>query len=138
MKNTLMVGITMTRRWAIDEVRTIGFMGREGRVYATPRLIQDIEETCRDFLLEYLDPREDSLGTHIEMAHMAPTLLGMWVDVTITVASVQGRAVQFDVIATDELEQVARGSHARFIADVEKTKGRLRAKAEMVAERLAG
>lgn len=130
MKSTLAVGLTHTRRWDIDKARTISFMGEEGRVYATPELVRDIEVTCREFLLEHLDDGEDSVGTRIELDHTAPTLLGMWVDITITIAELKGRAVTFEIAARDALDSVGSGKHGRFIVGVEQTVARLKAKAE--------
>lgn len=130
MKTTLVAGLTHTRRWDIDKARTIDFMGEEGRVYATPELVRDIEMTCRDFLLEHCDAGEDSVGTRVEIDHTAPTLMGMWVDITLTVAAVNGRAVSFAIEARDALDPVAKGVHNRFVVGVEQTKARLKAKAD--------
>ncbi|MBI2236708.1 MAG: LysR family transcriptional regulator [Magnetospirillum sp.] len=130
MKASLTAGISTTKRIVVDRDRTIGFMGEEGRVYATPELLRDIEMTCRDFLLEHLDAGEDSVGTRVELDHMAPTLLGMWVDITVTIAEVKGRAVIFEIAARDNLDPIGKGRHNRFVVDVEQTKGRLKAKAE--------
>ena len=105
----------------------------QGRVYATPQLVKDIEITCRDFLLRHLDGGEDSVGTHVSVDHLAPTLLGMWVEITLTVAEVKGRLVTFDVIAQDPVDQIARGRHVRFVSDVGKTLERLQAKAAKAA-----
>ena len=129
MKDTLVAGAGCTRRIVIDKARTIDFMGDEGRVYATPELVRDIEMTCRDFLLDQIDAGEDSVCTRVELDHMAPTLLGMWVDITISVAEVKGRAVSFAITARDAVDNVAKGVHNRFVVNVEQTKGRLKAKA---------
>jgi len=129
MKASLAAGITTTKRIAIDRDRTIGFMGEEGRVYATPALVRDIEQTCRDFLLQHLDDGEDSVGTRVELDHLAPTLMDMWAEITVTVAEVKGRLVTFDVAAKDALDQIGKGRHIRFVSDVAKTKERLKAKA---------
>jgi len=130
MKPTLAAGITTTRRVIVDRNRTIGFMGEQGRVYATPELVRDIEVTCREFLLQHLDPGEDSVGTRVEVDHLAPTLLDMWVEVTVTVAELKGRLVTFDATARDAVEQIARAKHIRFIVEVAKSHQRLLAKAE--------
>lgn len=129
MKASLAAGITTTKRITIDRDRTIGFMGEEGRVYATPALVRDIEQTCRDFLLQHLDAGEDSVGTRVELDHLAPTLMDMWAEITVTVAEVKGRLVTFDVAAKDALDQIGKGRHIRFVSDVAKTKERLKAKA---------
>ncbi len=82
MKESLIAGLEKTERHTIDKDRTIGFMGEECRVYGTPYLLYDIEMVCRDLLLEHSDSGEDSVGTHVEIDHTGPTLLGMWVEVT--------------------------------------------------------
>ena len=129
MKQSLAAGLTTTARIAIDAGRTIDFMGDEGRVYATPELVRDVEMTCRDLLLAHLDVGEDSVGTRVEIDHVGATLLGMHVEITVTVSAVNGRAVSFDVSARDEVEEVARGKHNRFVIDVAKTAERLKGKA---------
>jgi fluoroacetyl-CoA thioesterase len=129
MKASLRPGISRTNRIAVDRDRTIGFMGEEGRVYATPRLVQDIEHTCRELILEHGDPGEDSVGIEVSIRHLAATLPGMNVDITATVSAVDGRKVAFDITAKDDLEPICTGSHSRFVVDKAKTQERLKAKA---------
>jgi fluoroacetyl-CoA thioesterase len=129
MQATLRPGMSRVNRIVVDVDRTIGFMGEEGRVYGTPHLVRDIEHTCRDLLLEHVDAGEDSVGMEISVRHLAPTLLGMSVEITATVTAIEGRKVFFDVAAADELEPIATGAHARFVVDVKKTYERLQAKA---------
>ena len=129
MKESLQTGLSTVKRITVDRDRTIDFMGEDCRVYATPALLRDIELTCRDLLLEHLDPGEDSVGTRIELDHTAPTLIGMWTDVTVNVIAIDGRTVTFDVTVADEVEQTAKGKHHRFIVDIGKTADRLKAKA---------
>lgn len=123
----------MSRRVAIDTDRTIGFMGEEGRVYATPSLLRDIENACRDCILGHADANEDSVGMEVSIRHMAPTLPGMNVDILVTVVAVEGRKVTFDILARDDAEQIADGRHSRFVVDVAKTLERLKAKAAKCA-----
>ena len=134
MKDTLRPGLAKTRRIAVDRDRTIGFMGEEGRVYATPFLVGDIERTCRDLLLEHADAGEDSVGMEVTVRHLAATLLGMEVEIVATVTAVDRRKVSFEVSARDEIEPIATGSHIRFVVDIAKRHERLKAKA---AERAA-
>jgi fluoroacetyl-CoA thioesterase len=130
MKTTLAAGITAKRKFRIDRERTIDFMGEKARVYATPMLVRDIEVTCREFLLGHLDAGEDSVGTRVEIDHLAATLLGMEVEVSISVAEVKGRAVTFAVEAHDGIDPICRGKHSRFVVDVKQTEARLAAKAQ--------
>src|SRR5512147_839074 len=99
MKPTLQSGIAARRPFPVERASTIGFMGEDARVYATPMLVRDIEITCRELLLEHLDPGEDSVGTRVEIDHLAATLLGMEVEISVSIAEVKGRAVTFAVEA---------------------------------------
>ncbi|NMF88232.1 thioesterase family protein [Aromatoleum petrolei] len=126
----LQPGLSSTRRYDIDQGRTIGFMGDDCRVYSTPALLYDIEVVCRDLLLENIEAGKDSVGTRVELDHVGATLLGMWVEITVKLVEVNGPAVTFEFTARDALEEVARGKHSRFIVGAEKTAQRLKAKLE--------
>ncbi len=130
MKNTLQAGITGSATVDVDRERTIDFMGEKARVYATPMLVRDIEIACRDLLGKHLDPGEDSVGTRVELDHLAATLMGMRVELTMSIAEVKGRAVTFDVAGRDNVEPICRGRHTRFVVDVKTTEARLAAKAK--------
>ena len=130
MKTTLVAGISSSREIVVDRERTIDFMGESARVYATPMLVRDIEITCRELLLAQLDSGEDSVGTRVELDHMAPTLLGQNVKIEAKLAELKGRAVTFEVSAHDGLDAICRCKHSRFIVDVTQTEARLAAKAQ--------
>ena len=129
MKQSFRTGLSKATRIVVDRERTIGFMGEEGRVYSTPSLVRDIEHTCRDLLMEHADAGEDSVGMEISVRHLAPTLMGMEVEITATVSAIENRKATFDVSAKDELEPIGGGTHTRFVVDVGKTRERLKAKA---------
>jgi fluoroacetyl-CoA thioesterase len=133
MKPSLQPGLSTVKRIAIDRDRTISFMGDDARVYATPRLISDIEFTCRDLILAHADPGEDSVGMEVAVKHLAPTLAGSTVEITAHVAVVDGRKIAFDVSVKDELDTVSAGTHTRFVVEVARTKERLKAKAARLA-----
>jgi fluoroacetyl-CoA thioesterase len=134
MKNTLTVGLSATRRIEIDTPRTIDFLGETLRVYATPELVRDFEIACREFLLGHTDPGEDSVGTGISVSHGGATLRGMHVDITVTVSKIEGRLVTFDLLAADSVEEISRGTHTRFVVEVEKLRARVAAKAAKVGK----
>jgi fluoroacetyl-CoA thioesterase len=133
MKDSLRPGVTRVERIIIDRDRTIGFMGEEARVYATPRLVSDVEYTCRRLILEHAEPGEDSVGTAVALQHLAPSLPGMTVEITVRVTAVEGRKVTFEVSAKDELDAISAGTHGRFVVTVDKTIERLKAKAARLA-----
>src|SRR5213080_5340392 len=95
MKPSLAVGLTTRREVLVDEQRCIGFMSKEGMVYATPRMVSDVEYTCRYFLLEHLDAGEDSVGAHVSIDHLAATPLGLQVTIQINVELIDRRKVVF-------------------------------------------
>ena len=110
MKSSLVPGVSAVNRIVVDKAKTIGFMGEDGRVYATPYLIGDIETTCRNLILAHADANQDFVGMEVAVKHLAPK-------------------VTFSVTARDELDTVSSGTHARFVVDKTKTVERLKAKA---------
>jgi fluoroacetyl-CoA thioesterase len=138
MKPTLQPGISLVRRVPVGTEKTISFMGEEGRVYATPYLIADIEHTCRNLILDHAEPDEDSVGVELSIKHLAPTLPGSTIEIAATVTAVEGRKVVFAVTAKDEIDTISSGSHARFVVDKAKTIERLKAKAEKLQTRRPG
>ena len=133
MKATLQAGLAAETTFTVEREQTIDFMGEAARVYATPMLVRDIEVACRNLLLAQLDAGEDSVGTRVAIDHIGATLLGMQVTLAVRVASVDGRAVVFEVEGRDAVETIVRGEHARFVVDVAKTGQRLAAKAAKAA-----
>ena len=135
MKPSLRPGVSRVNRIQVNRERTIGFMGEEARTYATPSMVLDIEHTCRELIIEHADPGEDSVGMEVAVKHLAPTLMGMTVEVAVRVAAVEGRKVFFEATVKDELEDVGRGTHTRFVVEKAKTFERLKAKAARFAAR---
>jgi fluoroacetyl-CoA thioesterase len=128
MKNSLKAGLELSKAVTVDESRCIGFMGKEGMVYATPRMVSDVEYACRDFLLQHLDQGEDSVGAHVSIDHLAATPLGLEVRIEAKITEVDRRKVTFEFTVQDPLEQCGRGKHVRFVVETAKSRERLAAK----------
>ena len=128
MKDSLKAGLTTRREVLVDESRCIGFMGKEGMVYATPRMVSDVEYTCRDFLLQHLDAGEDSVGAHVSIDHLAATPLGLKVTIDAKIVDVDRRRVSFEFSVRDPIEECGRGKHVRFVVETAKSRERLAAK----------
>lgn len=128
MKPSLKPGLETAKSIIVDEARCIGFMDKEGMVYATPRMVSDVEYACRDFLLAHLDPGEDSVGAHVSIDHLAATPLGLTVRIEARIAELDRRKVTFEFSVHDPVEQVGRGKHVRFVVETAKTRERLAAK----------
>jgi predicted thioesterase len=128
MKASLAKDLSFSKTLVVDESRCIGFMGKEGMVYATPRMVSDVEYACRDYLLQHLDPGEDSVGAHVSIDHLAATPLGLQVTIDVRVAEVDRRKITFEFSVRDPIEQCGRGKHVRFVVETAKTRERLAAK----------
>ena len=128
MKSTLATGLSLSKSLVVDESRCIGFMGKEGMVYATPRMVSDVEYACRDYLLQHLDAGEDSVGAHVSIDHLAATPLGLSVTISARVAEVDRRKITFEFTVHDPVEQCGRGKHVRFVVETAKSRERLAAK----------
>jgi predicted thioesterase len=129
MKDSLKAGLRHTAKLTVTRERTIDFMGEKARVYATPMLVRDVEIACRELLLPHLDAGEDSVGTRIELDHLAATLEGMAVTLEVELSAVDGRSAKFTVTGSDSVEPICKATHQRFIVDVAKTEQRLASKA---------
>src|SRR3977135_1530735 len=103
MKPSLTPGLVTRRELVVNEERCIGFMGKEGMVYATPRMVSDVEYACRDFLLEHLDAGEDSVGAHVSIDHLAATPLGLEVTIEAKIVEIDRRKVAFEFSVKDPI-----------------------------------
>ena len=128
MKESLRAGLVFQKQITIGEDRCIGFMGREGMVYATPKMVSDVEYACRDWLVGHLDAGEDSVGTHVTIDHLAATPLGLSVTIEVKVKEVDRRKVAFEFSVRDPVEECGRGVHLRFVVETAKPRERLAAK----------
>ena len=114
----------MTSEVAID------FLGREeARVLATPYLIWNLEMAARNAIKPLLEEGFDSVGTEVNVKHLAATPLGMSATFRAQVTHVDGNRVRFRVEAFDEREKIAEGSHERYVVDIARFATRVQAKA---------
>jgi predicted thioesterase len=134
MKQGVQTGLTHKERVIVDRERTIGFMGETMRVYSTPRMVSDIERTCKDFLARYLTDEQNSVGMRVEIDHLGPALLDTWVDINIAVTEVDRRKVTFQAEVRDALDVIGKATHIRFVVELAKQRERLEAKKAKLAQ----
>ena len=109
----------------------ISFLELEAaRVLSTPNMIRLMEMTCRNTVLPLLDAGHDTVGTHVNVAHLAAAPIGMTVTFTAEVIRVEGRRVEFKVVAFDEKEKIGEGTHERGIINIAKFAARLTEKSQ--------
>jgi fluoroacetyl-CoA thioesterase len=87
-----------------------------------------LEMTCRNSIQPLLEAGYDSVGTEVNVKHLAATPMGMEVTFKSEVIAVDERRVTFKVAAFDEKEQIADGTHERFVINVERFAKRLKEK----------
>jgi len=97
-------------------------------VFSTPDLVLLLEKTALAALSGKLEAGKTTVGTALDLTHLAATPVGMKVTCTATVKAVEGRKLVFEVKAEDEREAIAAGTHTRFVVDVEKFQLRADAK----------
>jgi len=114
------VGASKERRIIVDSNQTTSFLWEGENVLSTPSMIAEMEETCRLLLKEQVIPDQewDSVGTIVDIKHLAATPVGAEVYLRAKVLGVEGRRVMFEVEARDKLEKVGEGRHERFIINV--------------------
>jgi fluoroacetyl-CoA thioesterase len=124
------VGATKERKVKINSNQTTSFLWEGENVFSTPAMISEMEETCRLLLKEQFIPNAewDSVGTVVNIKHLAATPIGTEVLLKSKVISVNGRRVMFDVEAFDKIEKIGQGQHERFIINVSKFKNKFNEK----------
>ena len=103
-------------------------------VLATPVMINLVEEAALDAIEERLPAGCQSLGTHLDVSHIAATPTGHRVVALARVTEIDGRRVTFDVSVRDELETVGEGHHTRVVVTADTFTARVSAKAKRSQE----
>jgi fluoroacetyl-CoA thioesterase len=123
------IGTRHEERVLVTTENAISFLGQEGaRVLSTPQMIGSMEWTCRNTIQPLLEAGHDSVGTHVNVAHLAATPIGMTVRFLAEVIGVTDRRVEFRVEAWDEREKIGEGTHERAIINVARFASRMAAK----------
>jgi predicted thioesterase len=125
----IQIGATHEEKLPVSQEVAIDFMGLEGaRVLSTPNMILGLERASRNAVLPMLDPGYDTVGTHVDVYHLAATPVGMTVTFRTEITSVDDRRVNFKVEAFDEKEKIAEGTHQRFIVNAARFAARVQEK----------
>lgn len=129
MSDTLHPGLTGTATVTVTDDLTAAALGSGNvAVYSTPALIALLEAAAIDALAGLLAPGQTSVGTRLDVRHLAATPVGMSVTARATLTTVDGRRLVFAVEAHDAVEKIGEGTHERFIVDQAKFEARVRGK----------
>ena len=113
----------------VTESNTAEAVGSGGlKVFATPAMIALMEKASFIAIDECLDEGSTSVGTMVNIEHIAATPVGMMVTVESVVTAVDGRKISFEVTAVDEAGLIGKGTHDRFIVNAEKFTAKTNAK----------
>lgn len=97
-------------------------------VLSTPTMVSMMEMAAMDAMRGYLEPGESSVGMSIDVQHIAATPPGHRVRAEAEVIKCEGRRLEFNVRAFDEIEQIGSGMHRRAVIDAAKFSERLKSK----------
>ena len=129
MKSTPKIGDVGELQFVVDASHVIDFADDQlPAVLSTPCLINFLERAAREALAPVLEPGESSLGTHIDMQHLAPTPPGQAVVCRARVIGVDGATITFQVEARDRDDLIARGLHKRSVIRKDRFSARVRRK----------
>ena len=114
------IGVEKERRLKVATNQTTSFLWEGENVLSTPSMISEMEETCRLLVKEecILDSMWDSVGTLVDIKHLATTPVGAEINVKAKIVSFEGRRVLFEVVASDSLERIGEGTHERSLIEV--------------------
>lgn len=137
MKDTLKPGIEHQFSFHLPDTKTVPALYPESpefqempEIFATGFMVGFLEWACIDAIKPHLDwPREQSLGTHINVSHTAATPPGLLVTAKVKLVAVNDRRLTFEVEADDGVDIIAKGTHERFVIDKERFDKKIRNKA---------
>ncbi len=125
----IQIGAKGERTVLVTSDLAIRFLGIEdARVLSTPEMIRAMEQTCRDLVLPMLDAGYDTVGTQVNVAHLAAAPIGTVVRFEAEITGVDDRRVRFRVAAIGEKDRIGEGAHERAIINVAKFAAKMAAK----------
>jgi len=137
MKPTLKPGLRQSFSYIVPENKTVPYTYPESpiiaampKVFATGFMIVLMEWTCAQLLAPHLDPGEGSLGTHVDVSHLAATPVGFTVSVEAELIAVDGRKLAFKVSAHDGKDLIGEGRHERVVVGWERFNAKVAEKAK--------
>jgi predicted thioesterase len=117
-RRLLAIGLRHARTVTVTDDMTPAHLRSEPiRVLSTPDMIRLIEQTAIEAVQPYLAGGQATVGTRVDVAHLAATPVGMAVTITVELTEIDRRRLGFRVEVRDELEEAGRGTHERFIVD---------------------
>ena len=112
----LEIGIQSTETLLVTQGQTAKSIGSGGLdVVATPIIINLMEKTAWKSVLPFMEDGCDTVGTFVEINHIAPSPVGTEISCTSTLTNIRGRELTFEIEVFDNKEKIAYATHKRFI-----------------------
>ena len=125
-RDFIKVGMSAERTLVVPPERTVGhFLKSMPLVYATPMMILEMEMASGDAISAMLEPGWVTVGTEVDIKHLAATPVGSTVRTTAKVIAVERRVIRFEVEAFDERRRIGEGRHARGLVNLDAFNKRL-------------
>jgi predicted thioesterase len=125
-RDVIKVGMSAERILIVPPERTVGhFVAHMPMVYATPMMILEMEMASGDAINAFLEQGWVTVGTEVDIRHLAATPVGATVRTTSRVIAVERRVIRFEVEAFDDKRRIGEGRHARGLVNVESFTRRL-------------
>jgi fluoroacetyl-CoA thioesterase len=119
-REVIKIGMSAERTLIVPPERTVGhFVPSMPMVYATPMMILEMELASADAIKTCLEPGWITVGTEVDIRHLAATPVGARVRTTARVIAVERRLIRFEVEAFDDQRRIGEGRHARGLVSVE-------------------
>lgn len=129
VKEGLPLGLRAEIRLVVREEDTAKHLGSGNvAVLATPRMIALMEKASVKAVDHLLPPGQATVGSEVQVRHLAATPQGMEVTAHSELVEVEGRRLTFKVEAFDEREKIGEGTHIRFIIDLDRFREKVKAK----------
>jgi fluoroacetyl-CoA thioesterase len=118
-RDVIKIGMSAERSLVVPPERTVGhFVRGMPMVYATPMMILEMELVSGDAINASLEPGWVTVGTEVDIRHLAATPVGATVRTLARVVAVERRVIRFEVEAFDEKRRIGEGRHARGLVNV--------------------
>lgn len=127
----LTVGDQFRSELIVEEKHTAAAFGSGNiLVFSTPMMIGLMENAALNCAQQNLDEGLSTVGTYVNIKHIAATPVGQKVYAIATLTSIEGKKLEFDVEAFDENEKIGEGSHGRYIIEAQKFLNRVNQKSQ--------
>ncbi|NPV29305.1 MAG: thioesterase family protein [Firmicutes bacterium] len=142
MKDALRPGLTYEFKFKVPENKTVPYLYPESpefqampKVLATGFMVGLFEWACIQAINPHIDwPVEQTVGTHVNLSHVAATPPGLTVTVKVKLEKVEGRRLTFSIVAEDDVDRISEGTHERFIINAAKFNAKAEAKAARILQ----